>query len=302
MWLWRILQQRLSWRGFYEFLTDKIRPIYFKYLAAAFGSALISSIYGLVDTAMVGQYQGPTGTAALAVVAPIWNIIYSLGLLTGIGGSVLFSTLRGESPDNEKKSNEYYTAAILGTSVLGLLAWAAVILSVYGIIINISTFVQCCAYSIGQASQPIISVNYGAGQKDRIGEVLKYALGTAAVFGILWTGAAELIPNVFVRIFMTPTDSILRIAPGIIRSYGISFILLPFNIFSTYYFQAMMKPSTAFVVSVGRGAVISGILIYLMPLVAGASSIWFAMPITELVVAIYVAWMMKRCQTRPAAV
>ena len=71
-----------------NFLTDKIRPIYFKYLAAAFGSALITSIYGVVDAAMVGQYQGPTGTAALAVVAPVWNIIYSLGLLTGIGGSV----------------------------------------------------------------------------------------------------------------------------------------------------------------------------------------------------------------------
>ena len=47
-------------------LTDKIRGVYLKYLAAAFGSALISSIYGLVDTAMVGQYQGPEGTAALA--------------------------------------------------------------------------------------------------------------------------------------------------------------------------------------------------------------------------------------------
>ena len=45
-------------------LTDQIRPIYFKYLAA-FGSVLISSIYGVVDAAMVGQYQGPTGTAAL---------------------------------------------------------------------------------------------------------------------------------------------------------------------------------------------------------------------------------------------
>ena len=45
-----------------NFLTDKIRPIYFKYLAAAFGSALITSIYGVVDAAMVGQYQGPTGT------------------------------------------------------------------------------------------------------------------------------------------------------------------------------------------------------------------------------------------------
>ena len=52
---------------------------------------LISSVYSMVDMAMVGQYQGPDGTAALAVVAPVWNIIYSLGLLAGIGGCVLGS-------------------------------------------------------------------------------------------------------------------------------------------------------------------------------------------------------------------
>ena len=80
-----------------DFLTDRIKPIYFKYLSASFGVAMIASIYSIVDVAMVGQYQGPNGTAALAVVSPIWNIIYSLGLLMGIGGSVLFSTLRGES-------------------------------------------------------------------------------------------------------------------------------------------------------------------------------------------------------------
>ena len=79
-----------------DLLTGKIRPIYFKYLSAAFGSAMITSVYSIVDMAMVGQYQGPDGTAALAVVAPIWNIIYSLGLLMGIGGSVIFSRrLRG---------------------------------------------------------------------------------------------------------------------------------------------------------------------------------------------------------------
>ena len=86
-----------------DFLNEKIKPMYFKYLTAAFGSALISSIYGVVDMAMVGQYQGPDGTAALAVVSPVWNIIYSLGLLMGIGGSVLFSMLRGESKENQKK-------------------------------------------------------------------------------------------------------------------------------------------------------------------------------------------------------
>ena len=80
-----------------DLLNGKIKPLYFKYLSAAFGSALISSIYGMVDMAMVGQYQGPDGTAALAVVAPVWNVIYSLGLLTGIGGSVIFSAWRGSS-------------------------------------------------------------------------------------------------------------------------------------------------------------------------------------------------------------
>lgn len=104
-----------------DFLTAKIKPMYFKYLTAAFGSALISSIYGVVDMAMVGQYQGPNGTAALAVVSPIWNIIYSLGLLMGIGGSVLFSMLRGESEENKKKSNEYFTAALIGVLILAAL-------------------------------------------------------------------------------------------------------------------------------------------------------------------------------------
>ena len=104
-----------------DLLKGRIRPLYFKYLSAAFGSALISSIYGIVDMAMVGQYQGPQGTAAMAVISPIWNIIYSLGLLMGIGGSVLLSTLRGESEKNLDRSNEYFTAAIIGVSILALI-------------------------------------------------------------------------------------------------------------------------------------------------------------------------------------
>ena len=73
-----------------EFLTGKIKPIYFRDLAAAFGSSLISSIYSIVDMAMVGQYHGAEGTAALAVVAPIWNIIYSLTSLYRTGRSFGF--------------------------------------------------------------------------------------------------------------------------------------------------------------------------------------------------------------------
>ena len=47
---------------------------------------MITSIYSIVDTVMVGQYQGPSGTAALAVVAPLWNIIYTSGASHGNRG------------------------------------------------------------------------------------------------------------------------------------------------------------------------------------------------------------------------
>ena len=90
-----------------DFLTGNIKRIYFRYLSAAFGSAMITSVYSIVDMAMVGQYHGPDGTAALAVVAPVWNIIYSLGLLMGIGGSVIFSAKRG-AEQNDGEENQYF--------------------------------------------------------------------------------------------------------------------------------------------------------------------------------------------------
>ena len=426
-----------------DFLNGKIKPMYFKYLSAAFGSAMITSIYSIVDMAMVGQYQGPSGTAALAVVAPVWNIIYSLGLLMGIGGSVIFSTKRGRDSDRPGDENQYFTVAVIGSVILSLVAWAVILvadqiilkffgaddtllplaqeymrpikfvfplflfnqmlaaflrndknpglatlgvlsggifnilgdyifvftfnmgiygaglataigsaisfmvllthffsrknslvferpaaickklreisetgfstfyidvamgiltvlfnrqimkylganaLAIYGPIINVSTFVQCCAYSVGQAAQPIISTNYGAGNGKRIKETLRYALYTTAFFGVFWITLSFICPNLYIRIFMEPTAEILAMAPTIIRCYALSFLLLPLNIFSTYYFQAILKPKAAFIVSVSRGLVISGILILLLPVIAGANMLWFAMSITELLVMFY---------------
>ena len=43
-----------------------------------------------------------------------------------------------------------------------------------------------------------------------------------------------------------------------------------------------------------RGLVISGLLILALPMVAGPDALWLAMPITELVVAVYVAASIRR--------
>ena len=55
-----------------------------------------------------------------------------------------------------------------------------------------------------------------------------------------------------------------------------------------------MKPRASFFVSVFRGVLVSGLLIWLLPLFMGAGALWFAMPVTELLVAAAVGYLMVK--------
>ena len=66
---------------------------------------------------------------------------------------------------------------------------------------------------MGQASQPIMSTNFGAGKGPRIKSTLRLALWTTAFFGVFWTALSLAFPNLYIRIFMSPTAEILEMAP-----------------------------------------------------------------------------------------
>ena len=68
-----------------DLLRDRIGPMYFKYLAAASGSAMVASIFGMVDAMMVGKYHGPIGSAALAVGS---DLMVQYGVDSQIGRTV----------------------------------------------------------------------------------------------------------------------------------------------------------------------------------------------------------------------
>ena len=49
--------------------TDpSLGKIFLKYLFSGIGSAVMVSVYSIVDCIMVGQYEGPDGMAALAEI------------------------------------------------------------------------------------------------------------------------------------------------------------------------------------------------------------------------------------------
>ncbi len=168
-------------------------------------------------------------------------------------------------------------------------------LAVYGVLACITAFAQCLAYGTGQAAQPLISQNYGAKNFGRIRKFLKYGIFTCVIMGIFWAALTLMFPNAIVKLFMKPTPEVVKIAPAILRAYGISYLLLPFNIYATYYFQSIMQPRVSTAASVMRGIVISGILVLILPLIFSASSIWYAMLITEVLVTIFSVYYMRKC-------
>lgn len=428
-------------------LHGDIKKLYFKYLAAAFGSSMISCIYGMVDAAVVGHDMGPMGSAALAVVMPIWTIIYSLGLLIGIGGSVAYSFFKGQ--EKYEKANAYFSLSLALTSIIGILCWLGIILfddellrlfgadtallplakeyltpikfvipsypftqmlsaflrndnapelatksviiggvfnvfgdlffvfglnmgmfgaglatamgavisvsvmlthfvskkntiqltkiyghihkskilttngfssfvsdiamgvvamlfnrqimsffgadalAVFGVIVQVSTVVQCSTYGAGQAAQPILSTNFGAKEYGRVRKTNQYGVSTALILGIVWTTTVLTFPNAFIKFFMNPSENVLTIAPAIMRIYGLAYLLLPLNIYSTYYFPSVMKTKTALVVSLTRGLVLCSVLVFALPTIMGKDAIWWVMPITEVFVTLYVIIAMR---------
>ena len=420
-----------------DLLGGNVRKAYFKYLATGIGAALIFSVYSIVDCIMVGQYQGPDGSSALAIVMPIWTTVLSMGILAGTGGAVLMAKLRGENKKAE--GDEYFTVSTVLCAFLTVLVWLAVLifpsrllsffgasenilphalayikwlkyfiplftfgqlitpfirndnapskamiavisggvfniigdyvlvfvcdmgiegaglatslgqmltigilcthffskkctlrfakvshvfkkafdiikigfpvfivdiavgitvlifnnrimhyldedaLAVYGVIVNINYFVQCVAYGIGQAAQPVLSVNYGAMQYDRVKKASRYAWITAAVAGVVFLSVAEIMPMQLLRIFMKTTPQVEQIAPDILRTYCICYLIVPLNILSTYYLQAIMKAGASLIVSLLRSVILSSILLFAMPAIAGKDSLWYVMNIVEAV-------------------
>ena len=104
-----------------------------------------------------------------------------------------------------------------------------------------------------------------------------------------------------IRLYMASIDSVLAAAPAIIRVYAVSFLLLPLNIYASYYLQALARAAQSMLVSVARGMAVSGALILILPPLLDGSAVWWAMPVTEMKVFLAsLAFIRRSLTARPA--
>ena len=155
----------------------------------------------------------------------------------------------------------------------------------YTIIAYANTLIINTTMGISQGAQPLISFHYGRKDESSCRKLLKYGLISAAAvsigcFVVLWIFAPQLT-----QAFLGLEDLALNgYTVDAFRRYGLSYLLLGFNVFIGGYLTARERPKSAIAISTGRGLIVQAAALLTLAATLGGDAIWFTPVISEAVV------------------
>ena len=115
-----------------------------------------------------------------------------------------------------------------------------------------------------QASQPIISYNYGAGKPDRVRRAFWLLLRCAMIYaGVLWA-TTMLFPQMYIGMF-TPDQELIAYAIPAVRIYMAASLLFGIQLSCQQTFVALGNAKNSLFLAVLRKLILLIPLIYLLP-------------------------------------
>ena len=151
------------------------------------------------------------------------------------------------------------------------------------ILTSVMQFAMLPMQGLGQGAQPIISYNYGAGNKERVKGAFWLLLKCSMLYAVLFWGIVMLFPKIFVGMFTTDaalamfTKNALRIYMAVVCLFGIQMAC-------QITFGALGNAKASILVAVMRKFVLLIPLIYIMPAVFTADkakAVYMAEPVAD---------------------
>lgn len=161
-----------------------------------------------------------------------------------------------------------------------LIRFSEVYVAVLGIYLKLQTFIYMPANGIVQGMRPIIGYNYGAGEKARLHQTIRWSLVLTASIMAVGTAAAVLFPRGILSLF---TKDELLMTSGItaLRAISPGFLLSTVSIVACGIFEALGRGRESLIISLLRQLIIILLLGKLLSGVFGVLGIWISFPIAE---------------------
>ena len=163
-----------------------------------------------------------------------------------------------------------------------LMAFTSTAAAVFGAYFKLQSFIFMPIFGINNGMVPIVAYNYGARNKHRVLETIKYAAMYA--IGIMLIGLIlfETIPGPLLK-FYDASPEMLAIGIPALRIIATHFLIAGAAIMMSSSFQALGNGVYSMIVSILRQMVALLPAAYLLSLTGNLNMVWWAFPIAEVV-------------------
>ena len=135
--------------------------------------------------------------------------------------------------------------------------------------------------AVAQSAQPIISFNYGAGNRYRVRKAFRVSFSTATVCGVLATTFLSLCAKPLVGLFLQAGTKAHEIAISGLPLFAYSAIFFAMNVAIIGYYQATEQNTRATLCMLFRGLIFLVPAFILLPMFISPQGMWLAVPVAE---------------------
>lgn len=287
----------------YGFLTilmtiPMMMKLYFEYYARVDGNpkiALIMSTLGLglnvifdyifIGILDMGILGAGLGTFSSIAISSIVGLVYFISnksnlkfVKTNIDMKSLFNSCYNGSSEMFTELSTGITTFLFNKSLLIIAGENGV--AAMSIITYMYYFFIAVYFGITVGVSPIISYNFGAKNKDKINESLRYSFITVAWTSILIFLVSIMCGKYLIGMFTTDID-VYYIASYGIKLFSWGFLMIGLNVFISGYFTAIGNGKVSAIISILRSLIFVTIAVAVLPKFIGISGIWLSIPIAE---------------------
>ena len=155
------------------------------------------------------------------------------------------------------------------------------------ILSSVNQLVMLPLSGICQGGQPIISYNYGAGNKERVKEAFKLQFIICLSYTIVFWAVCMLFPQMFANIFTSDT-ALVEYASWALRIYGAGILLFGMQIACQQSFMALGQAKTSLLLACLRKIILLIPLIFVLPIFFENKvfAVFLAEPVSDIIAAL----------------
>lgn len=162
-----------------------------------------------------------------------------------------------------------------------------------GIALKVNMIVMLIMVGFAFGAQPLLGYNYGANNRERLRDILKFDVLVQLVFSVVMTVVFLISAPQIIRIFMSD-GGVIQAGSRILRCMVITMPLMGIILVCTTLFQAAGKAMPAFLLSISRQGVALLICMVVLSAVFGFYGVILAQAAADVVSAILALVLLKR--------